>query len=60
VATQLIHVGEPLIYGGNYGLFRVKADDRKGLSGSYYDQIEGSVAKRMLAPGDTIGPKDIL
>lgn len=58
IATMDIAKGEKLKYRRNYGFFRSTKDDVKGVSGLYYDDLEGKRALRDIPVADTIGPGD--
>lgn len=58
MAVKPIEVGEKLRFGENYGIFRSKEDDTKGLSGFAYEAVNGKIAARPLNEGEPIGPGD--
>ena len=58
VATADIMEGDRLSLGFNYGVFRTKTDDTKGLSGFSSSGISGNIAVKALSPGEGIGPND--
>ncbi len=60
IVTRDMAAGEPFQYGVNFGAFRSKKLDDKGLSGFLLNRVEGQHAAQALLAGDSIGPSDIL
>lgn len=58
MTTKEIKAGEAFIYGKNFGIFRSKLEDLKGLSGFAYEAIAKRVASRDLGAHSPIGPRD--
>ena len=59
IVTSPIKEGQSFILDFNFGIYRSKVEDTKGLHGFSASGINGSIAARSLAPGDSIGPNDI-
>jgi pseudaminic acid synthase len=60
IVTRNVAVGETFQDGVNFGAYRSKKSDDKGLSGFLLNRVEGRQAAVALLAGDSIGPFDIL
>lgn len=59
VATQDIRAGERLIEGKNFGAFRSKVEDTKGVSCWLIDFVHNQVAHADIKQGESIGPEHV-
>lgn len=59
VATKDIKAHDKLIYGDNFGVYRVKEPDFDGISGFAANRVDGLSASIPLSQGQPIGPRAI-
>lgn len=59
VATKDIQPGDMLVYGVNYGAYRVAMADMKGYGAMEWPVVEGAEAPRPILRGQPIGPGDL-
>lgn len=60
IATKRINVNEKLLYGVNFGCYRSKIRDTKGLGPLEWQDVQEKRCASYLKIGDSIGPKDYL
>lgn len=59
IATRDINIGEALVEGGNFGIYRSLKPDAKGLSPFAVAWLNGKLAKNNIQAGEGIGPGDV-
>lgn len=60
IATSQIPKGFTLNFGFNYGIYRSKVSDRRGLTGFLWEIPNGRQATKDILAGDPIGPSDFI
>ena len=60
VATRPIRRGQKLKYGENFGAYRSRCDDGRGLHAMASKDLDGLTANVDLVPGQSIGPGDFV
>ena len=59
IATKPIQIGEKLLEGVNFGIYRSTTDDLNGASPFMIDKYNGKEAKRLIFAGDSIGRDEV-